>query len=701
MIKLSRLTPLAVLFNSVVLPAWAQTAPAESALPEVKVTGTADKGYTVNSSRTATKTDTLLRDTPQAVTVISKELIRDQSMQSLSDVIRYVPGIVAAQGEGNRDTAVFRGNSSTGDFYVDGIRDDVQYYRDFYNIESVEALKGSNAMIFGRGGSGGVINRVTKQPDWRLLRDASITLGSWNQRRVTMDAGQALSESAAARVAAVNENSDSYRNGFHLKRSGINPTLALRAGSDTSVVVGYEYFKDERTADRGIPSFQGRPLSTDASAFFGNPEINTTWAKVNALTALIEHDFGQGVSLTNRTRYAKYDKFYQNIVPGAVNTAGTTVALSGYNNATQRNNFFNQTDVSWNLNVGTVRHKLLGGIELGRQETDNFRNTAYFQTGGGLVTSINVALTNPVANTPVTFRQSATDANNHGTVTTKAIYLQDQIELSSQWQFIAGLRRDNFDVDFTNNRTGDRIRTTDTPVSPRAGLVFKPLTEVSLYLSYSKAFVPRAGDQLSSLTLTNQALDPEEFKNLELGAKWDINPALSATAALYQLDRSNIAVSDPSDPSKSILVDGQRSRGLELELSGKLSRDWSMMAGYAYQDAKITKTQSATALAGATLAQVPRHSASLWNRYDFSPVVGVGLGVVYRSALYASTDNTVTIPGFTRLDAALFYTISKNLKMQLNIENLLDKKYYAFANSNNNITPGSPRALRVSLNASF
>ncbi|MBC3868846.1 TonB-dependent receptor [Undibacterium oligocarboniphilum] len=701
MIKLSRLTPLAILLNSVVFPVWAQTASAEGALPEVKVTGTADKGYTVNRSRTAMKTDMLLRDTPQAVTVISKELIRDQSMQSLSDVIRYVPGIVAAQGEGNRDTAVFRGNSSTGDFYVDGIRDDVQYYRDFYNIESVEALKGSNAMIFGRGGSGGVINRVTKQPDWRTIRDASITLGSWNQRRVTIDAGQALSESAAARVAAVSEDSDSYRNGFHLKRSGINPTLTLRAGNDTSVVIGYEYFKDQRTADRGIPSFQGRPLNTDASAFFGNPEINTTWAKVNALTTLIEHDFGQGVNLTNRTRYAEYDKFYQNIVPGAVNAAGTMVALSGYNNATQRNNFFNQTDVSWGLNTGSVRHKLLGGVELGRQETDNFRNTAYFQTGGGLLTSINAALANPVASTPVIFRQSATDANNHGTVTTKAIYLQDQIELSSQWQFIAGLRRDSFDVDFTNNRTGDRIRTTDTPVSPRAGLVFKPLTEVSLYLSYSKAFVPRAGDQLSSLTLTNQVLDPEEFKNLELGAKWDINPGLSATAALYQLDRSNIAVSDPSDPSKSILVDGQRSRGLELGLSGKLSRDWSMMAGYAYQDAKITKTQSATALAGATLAQVPRHSASLWNRYDFSPVVGAGLGIVYRSALYASTDNTVTISGFTRLDAALFYTISKNLKMQLNIENLLDKKYYAFANSNNNITPGSPRALRVSLNASF
>lgn len=247
-----RLCILPALLASVVIPAFAQNNPSissENVLPEVNITGAAEQNYVVKRSVTATKTDTLLLDTPQAVTVISKELMRDQAMQSMADVVRYVPGIVTAQGEGNRDTAVFRGNSSTGDFYVDGIRDDVQYYRDFYNIDSVEALKGSNAMIFGRGGSGGVINRVTKQAEWRSIREASLTLGSWNNRRVTADVGQVISENAALRVSAMVEDSDSYRQQVNLQRSGINPTLALRVGANTSVVLGYEHFKDERTAD--------------------------------------------------------------------------------------------------------------------------------------------------------------------------------------------------------------------------------------------------------------------------------------------------------------------------------------------------------------------------------------------------------------------------------------------------------------------
>ncbi|MCX7220323.1 MAG: TonB-dependent receptor plug domain-containing protein, partial [Burkholderiales bacterium] len=376
-----KLAVLPALLASIVLPAYSQTsaaAPAANSLPEVSVSAKPETSYIVKRSTAATKTDTPLLDTPQAVTVISKELIRDQAMQSMADAIRYVPGIVTAQGEGNRDTAVFRGNSSTADFYVDGIRDDVQYYRDFYNIESVEALKGSNAMIFGRGGSGGVINRVSKQAQWQTVRDVSLTLGSWNNRRLTADVGQAINQSAALRVTGLVENSDSYRDYFNLKRSGINPTLALRAGANTSVVIGYEHFKDERTTDRGIPSFLGKPIKTDPSTFFGNPDLSTTWSKVDAFSALIEHDFGAGISLRNRTRYAKYDKFYQNIFPDSVNAAGTSVALKAYNNATQRDNFFNQTDLMFSLATGSVQHKMLAGVELGRQVTDNYRNTGYF-----------------------------------------------------------------------------------------------------------------------------------------------------------------------------------------------------------------------------------------------------------------------------------------------------------------------------------
>ncbi len=674
--------------------------PQETKLPEIQVVGAAEQRYATKISATATKTDTLLRDTPQAITVVTKELMKDQAMQSMADAIRYVPGVVTAQGEGNRDTAVFRGNSSTSDFFVDGIRDDVQYYRDFYNIESVEALKGSNAMIFGRGGSGGIINRVTKQAQWTPVREASVTIGSWNNRRATIDLGQAIDQSTAFRVTGMVENSDSFRDGVSIKRSGINPTFALRAGANTSVVLGYEHVSDERVADRGIPSYQGKPLNVDSNVFFGNSSMSPTTSKVDALTALVDHDFGNGVSLRNRTRYADYDKFYQNVFPGAVNATATTVALSAYNNDTQRKNIFNQTDLSFEVEGAGIKHKILTGVELGQQTTDNLRQTGYFPSVGANATSINVAINKPYTDA-VTFRPSASDASNHSVASNAAIYVQDQIEFAPQWQAIVGLRYDNFGMDFTNKRTGEKIKTTDTPLSPRAGLVYKPITEMSLYASYSLAFTPRAGEQLSSLTATNKAFDPEKFKNYELGAKWDINPDLTVSAAVYQLDRSNIAITDPLDSTKTILVDGQRSQGVELGVSGKINSAWSIMGGYAYQDAKITRTQSATVKAGAQLAQVPTHSASIWNRYDLNSQWGVAAGVVYRGAIYPSTDNTVQIPGYTRVDAALYYAWSKQLQLQLNVENVGDTTYYAAAHSNNNITPGSPRAVRLGMHLKF
>ncbi|MBC3808290.1 TonB-dependent siderophore receptor [Undibacterium seohonense] len=672
----------------------------ETKLPEVQVVGAAEQKYATKISTTATKTDTLLRDTPQAITVITKELMKDQAMQSMADAIRYVPGVVTAQGEGNRDTAVFRGNASTSDFFVDGIRDDVQYYRDFYNIESVEALKGSNAMIFGRGGSGGIINRVTKQAQWTPVRDVSVTIGSWNNRRATVDLGQAIDQSMAFRVTGMVENSDSFRDGVNIKRSGINPTLAIRAGANTSVVLGYEHFSDERVADRGIPSYQGKPLAVANNVFFGNSALSPTSAKVDAFTALIEHDLGNGMSLRNRSRFADYDKFYQNVFPGAVNATATTVSLSAYNTDTQRKNFFNQTDLTFDLHAAGVKHKILTGLEVGQQTTDNLRQTGYFPSVGVNATSINVALNKPYTD-GVTFRQSATDANNHSVAKTVAVYAQDQIEFSPEWQAIVGLRYDHFGMDFKNNRNNETITTTDTPLSPRAGLVYKPVTDMSLYASYSLAFVPRSGEQLSSLTASNKALDPEKFKNFELGAKWDVLPDLSLSAAIYQLDRSNVAIADPLDATKTILVDGQRTQGLELAISGKINSAWSIMGGYAYQDAKITRTQSATVKAGATLAQVPTHSASLWNRYDINQQWGVAAGVVYRGAIYPSTDNTVILPGFTRVDAAVYYAWDKQIQLQLNVENLSDKTYYAAAHSNNNITPGSPRALRLGVHVKF
>ncbi len=657
--------------------------------------------YNVRQSRSATRTNTRLVDVPQAITVVTDKLAADQAMTSLADTFRYMPGIGTAQGEGNRDTPVLRGNSSTADFFVDGVRDDVQYIRDIYNLERAEALKGPNALVFGRGGTGGVINRVTRQADGEAHRSASLQFGSGNRRRGTVDFGTGVGDRSGFRLNAMLEDSASFRDGFTLKRHGINPTFGTGLGENTRLHLSYERFDDERVADRGVPSLGGRPLDTDPSTFFGDPARSPVRATVDALDVQLEHAFADGPTLRNHLRLADYDKFYQNVFPGAVDAASQTVSISAYNQGTQRRNVFNQTDLVWELGTGAVRHTLLAGTEFGRQVTDNLRQTGYFGAPGSTTTSVRVPLANPRATSPLEFRQSASDADNHGVAEVASAYLQDQVALGDHWQAIVGLRYDDFGVELRNNRTGAVLRSQDGLVSPRAGLVFKPVDEVSLYASYSVSYLPRAGEQLASLTASTAALDPESFRNREVGAKWDIRPDLAATLAVYRLDRGNVVVADPADPTRSLLVDGQESRGVELGLAGRVTDAWQLMGGYAWQDGEITATQSASAPAGNRLAQLPRHSASLWNRYDFTSRFGIGLGIVHRGAIYANVDNAVSLPGFTRFDGALYWTLSPTLQVQLNVENLADTRYFASAHNNNNITPGAPRSAWVGLNLRY
>jgi len=654
--------------------------------------------YATRKTRSATRTDTPLLDVPQAVTVVTDKLIADQAMTSLSDTFRYMPGIGLAQGEGNRDTPVLRGNSSTADFFVDGIRDDVQYIRDVYNLERVEALKGPNAMVFGRGGGGGVINRITRKADGDNHLGGSLQFGSGNRKRGTVDIGDALGETAGFRVNAVYEESEGFRDGFALQRYGINPTFRAYVAANTRLVLSYEHFHDERVADRGVPSLDGRPVDTDPSTFFGNPDASPVEASVDAFDAVIEHAFADNLRLRNHLRWADYDKFYQNVFPGAANAATQTVSISAYNQDTRRRNLFNQTDLVWETTTGSIGHTLLAGAEFGEQVTDNLRKTGYFGATGSNITSIRVPLSDPTTNVVPEFRQSASDADNHGVAKVAALYLQDQIDLSPQWQAIVGLRYDDFEVELRNNRTGTTLRSNDGLLSPRTGLVYKPRDNVSLYASYSMAYQPRAGEQLASLSASNASLDPETFRNREVGAKWDIRPQLQASLAVYRLDRGNVAITDPADATRMILVDGQTTEGVEIGIAGRLTDAWQLMGGYAYQDGEITTTQSATAVAGNRLAQLPRHSASLWNRYDFSDAFGVGLGIIHRGAIFANVDNLVTLPAATRFDAAAYWTINPSMQVQLNVENLGDKHYFASAHSNNNISPGAPRSAWVTIN---
>lgn len=667
------------------------------------------KGYNVKKSSASTKTDTPLINVPQAVTVISQEVIKDQAILSISDTIRYVPGVTASNGEGNRDAIVFRGNRTTSDLFIDGLRDDVQVYRDLYNTDRVEVLKGPNGMIFGRGGAGGVLNRVTKKAGWDPVKDISVTYGAWNQKRVTGDYGVGLMDDLAFRVNAVYEDADSYRDGVNLERFGITPTLTISPDEKTNIYLSTEYFKDKRIGDRGVPSVANasgedrRPFRiNDRDQFFGNARLSPNEAETAAFNAIIEHTFDNNVKLKNNTRYANYNKFYQNIYASSTVSNGT-LSLSGYRDETDRENLINQTDITIPFSTGEVKHNFLVGAEFVEQDDSNKRLVS--PTG---ITPATVSVNNPEG--VASF--SKIDRNQDTDISSRALYLQDQIELSSQWQVIAGLRRDIFDTDYTNKVNNRNVDTTDAFWSPRAGLIFKPSNNTSIYTSYSISYVPRAGDQLTGFRGDEnnpELFDPEKFINKEVGFKWDINRNLSFTAAAYILERENLIANDPNQAGNSVLIDGQETKGLELSLSGDITDKWSIIGAYTYQDGEITKAQGASPTTisiekGAELAETPDHTLSLWNKYQINETWAVALGVIGRSEMYAAIpqvgDSTI-LPGYTRYDAAIFAKLSDKATLQFNIENLSNKAYAISAHNNNNIVPGAPISGRATLNYSF
>jgi catecholate siderophore receptor len=685
----------AIVLGTTVLTALGTAAPAlaDAADDQTTITVVGRRpAYVEDQTSTATRTDTPLRDVPQSVSVITNDLIEDQGMRSMADVVRYVPGVSMAQGEGHRDAPTLRGNASTADFFVDGVRDDVQYYRDLYNAERIEILKGPNAMIFGRGGGGGVINRVTEWASWTPFNELSITAGSFQQQRIAADLDVALNDAAALRLNAFYEGSDSYRDFVNIERWGLNPTTSLRLGEHTELRLGYEHFLDDRVVDRGVPSQNGRPWAGSREAFFGNPFVSYAEADVDSLSALLDHDFSADVTLRNRTVVADYDKFYQNIHANSAVDGLGNVALQGYNSRTERQNLFNQTDLIWRARTGAVEHTILAGFELGRQQTDNTRSPNF--TG---LPSVNVAAptTTAVGVIPMPLQ-----TDNHVEANIGAAYVQDQIALSDQWQIIAGLRYDRFDLEFDDRRAANAdFSRDDELLSPRVGVIYRPVQPVSIYASYGVSYLPQSGDQFASLDATTSALEPEEFENLELGVKWDITPNLALTTAIYRLDRSNTRAIDPLS-GLTVLSGEQRSDGFEIGLTGSVTHLWQVSGGYSYQNVEITSTTTA-APAGRVVPLTPEHTFALWNMVRFSPRWSAGLGVTHQSEMFASISNAVTLPEITRVDAALYFAVSDQTELQLNIENLFDEEYWSSAHNDNNITPGSPTAARVTLRARF
>jgi catecholate siderophore receptor len=692
--------------------ALAQSAPGDQALPEVTVQGQAERadgpveGYRATRSGTFTKTDTPLMEVPASVTVVPAQLMKDQAMQSMGDVFRYVPGVLMHQGEGNRDQAIIRGNSTTADFYVNGIRDDAQVFRDLYNLERVEVLKGPGGMIFGRGGAGGVVNRVTKRPVFGHVGEASLTLGSFDQRRGTIDYGNKLGDSAAFRLNAMAESANNFVDGVDLNRWAVNPTVTYAFSAQTSLTLDFEHLHDGRIPNRGVPSFSGAPFDAGTSTFFGNAAQSSAHSYVDGLSAVLDHDFGNGRQLKNSFRVTRYDKFYQNVYPGGPATAAGTLTLSAYNNDNQRLNTFNQTDLTTKFAAGGFEHTLLTGMELGHQDSDNKRNTGFF----GAATSVAVPTSNPYA-LAASFRQNTTDANNKVSADIAALYAQDQIALSKEWKLLAGLRYDYFKVNFEDRRTlvpAVNLARTDIGYSPRAGVIWTPGARSTYYISYSYAFLPSA-EQLGLVT-TNASLDPETATNYEVGARWDALPKLTFSAAVFRLERNNVKSINPVIPGTFVQTGQQRTQGVELGLQGNVTRNWQMYGGYAYMDGRVTKpfnsntTATAVSLvpAGRKVGLVPEHTLSVWNKFSLGNGWGTGLGVIYQGASYTSFLNTVRLPAFARADGSLYYAFSGGkTRLALNVENIFNKKYWPTVDADNNISVGAPVNARLTLSTVF
>ncbi len=699
---------------ALVTPAAAIAEEADAEQDTIIVTGRSE-GYRAIETTSGTKTAVPILDVPQSITVVTQAQLSDLAIRSIADLVRYVPGVTSGQGEGHRDQINLRGNNSTADFFVDGLRDDVQYYRGFYNIERVEVHKGPNAMIFGRGGGGGILNRVTKGAmSGQTTGNVTASVDSFGSAYVAGDANVALGEQAALRLNAFSESLGNHRDAYGGRRFGINPTIGAQLGERFKLQFGYEYARDDRVVDRGVPSAFAGTLATPAGpltgfrdAFFGAPGINESMFEAHMLRLRTEAKLTDALTLSTQALYGDYDKIYSNVfavTPVSPGAGGPVVGVEAYRDPTRRTSFIAQTNLEWRVATGGIDHIILVGAEYTKQDTNNERINGFFDSGVLTAASRRrtVALGNPISVPPVTFVRGTAGNSNRAVATgleQTSFYIQDQMGLGDKVDLIAGLRYDRFDLGVTNMFTAQRFARADDLWSPRVGVVFKPVPQASIYVSYSKSFLPQSGDQFLSLDASLATLEPEAFDNYEIGAKWDIKPALSLTVAAYRLDRRNTRAAGPV-AGTIVLTGQQRTTGVEIGLTGRITPQWQTGLGYSYTEAEITRTTTA-APAGRQVAQVPRHQFSLWNRYDVSKRFGVGLGLYHQSKQFATISNLTELPAYTRLDAALFVKLTDRIEAQLNVENLTNATYFPVAHNDNNISTGAPVNARLTVAVKF
>lgn len=726
-----------------------QATATEITLPSVNVRATIETGglYQPAISKSAAKIDVPLIDLPITVNVVTKETFRDQGARSLNDALHSVPGVSVLAGDGARDQVYIRGFSSQNDNYIDGFRDDSTYFRDLANIETIEVLKGPAAALYGRGSSGGIINRITKKPMFTNQYEIGGTVGSYNVKRGEMDVNQKLSDQVAVRLSASVEDSESFRDQYFLERHMIAPSILFKASEQTSILVQMDYLNDLRLDDLGVPAQLNSPINVPRGTYYGSSNgrkddyIKTI---VSGGSISLDHVFDNGLKIKNVFRAANSDQDRNDTRAPGFNT--TQFTRQHTHILRDETSIFNQTDLMFKADAFGMNHNILAGLELNHQDKDSWGSR--FDIGS--VNKFNPVLTPIIYGTattptlanfntqwfmplPAGTKLKSVSNTNHVTETI-GVYAQDLITLSPAWKVLAGIRYDRFDQtteDYMKlatdvNRT---FKHTDNTWSPRVGVVYQPNDYSSIYASVSRSYQPSG--EISALTITSKDMDPERTQNFEIGTKLDLlDGNISAMASLFRLERTNVKIKD-SVSGLTLPIGEQRTNGLELSLSGRPAQGVDVIAAYTYMDAIVSKSTAVqsnvcssaagsdgvtavtngalcatiptnVSLKGKRVPMVAKHSANLWVTKRFENGFGVGGGVTFTDKRFGSAIEQSFLPSYTRFDATAFYE-TKKYEVRLNVYNLFDKNYTdaATGGNENAAIPGVPLSALLSAKYRF